>query len=47
MDGMNKIIRAFKSLKWYEVLMCLIMLAIAVYYAIFASRWNASVVGDY
>ena len=34
MDGMNKIIRAFKSLKWYEVLMCLIMLAIAVYYAI-------------
>lgn len=34
LDGMNKIIRAFKSLKRYEVLICLIMFAISVYYAI-------------
>jgi len=34
MDGMNKIGRAFKSLKWYEITMCVIMLGISVYYAV-------------
>ena len=46
MDGINnilkernlnlfkKIIKAFKSLKWYEILMCAIMFVIAAYYAI-------------
>lgn len=30
----KKILKAFKSLKWYEIVMCLVMLAISVYYAI-------------
>ena len=34
MVGLNKIGRAFKSLKWYEVVMCVAMLGIAVYYAL-------------
>lgn len=34
MDGIKKIGRAFKSLKWYEIAMCAIMLAISIYYAI-------------
>jgi len=34
MDGLKKIGKAFKSLKWYEILMCVIMLGIAIYYAI-------------
>ena len=29
-----KIGRAFKSLKWYEIVMCILMLAISIYYAI-------------
>ena len=34
MDGIRRIGKAFKSLKWYELLMCGIMLAISIYYAI-------------
>jgi nicotinamide mononucleotide transporter len=34
MENLNKIVRAFKSLKWYEVIMCVIMLGISIYYAI-------------
>ena len=34
MDGLKKIGRAFKSLKWYEIAMCAIMFGISVYYAI-------------
>ena len=34
MDGLKKIGRAFKSLKWYEIVMCIIMFVIAVYYAV-------------
>ena len=34
MDGIKKIIRAIRSLKWYEAIMCVIMLGISVYYAI-------------
>ena len=34
MDGIKKIIRAIESLRWYERLMCVIMLVISVYYAI-------------
>lgn len=34
MDGMKKIVKAVKSLKWYETIMCIIMLVISVYYAI-------------
>ena len=34
MVGLNKIGRAFKSLKWYEIVMCIVMLGIAVYYAL-------------
>lgn len=34
MDGLKKIGKAFKSLKWYEILMCVVMLGIAIYYAI-------------
>lgn len=34
MDGLKKIGRAFASLKWYEILMCAVMLVIAVYYAV-------------
>ena len=31
---MRKILTALKSLKWYETIMCIIMIVIAVYYAI-------------
>lgn len=34
MDGLRKIGRAFKSLKWYEILMCIVMLGISIYYAV-------------
>lgn len=34
MDGLNKIWKSILSLKWYEAVMCVIMLGIAVYYAI-------------
>ena len=35
MDGLGtKIIKSIKSLKWYEMLMCVIMLGISTYYAI-------------
>ncbi len=34
MEGIKKILRAIKSLRWYERLMCIIMLVISVYYAI-------------
>lgn len=34
MDGIKKIIKAIKSLKWYETIMCIIMLGISIYYAI-------------
>ena len=30
----GKIGKAFKSLKWYEILMCIVMLGISIYYAI-------------
>ncbi len=45
MDGLKKIGKAFLSLKWYEVVMCLIMLGISIYYAILPQedtpRWLA------
>ena len=34
MDGLRKILRAVKSLKWYETVMCIVMIAISIYYAI-------------
>lgn len=34
MDGIKKIIKAIRSLKWYETIMCIIMLVISIYYAI-------------
>ena len=34
MDGLKKIGRAFLSLKWYEIAMCVVMLGISIYYAI-------------
>ncbi len=34
MDGIKKIGAAFKSLKWYEIIMCAVMFVIAIYYAI-------------
>lgn len=34
MDGLRKIKKAFLSLKWYEIVMCVVMLAISIYYAI-------------
>ena len=34
MENLRKIGRAFKSLKWYEIVMCIIMLGISIYYAI-------------
>lgn len=34
MDGIKKIRMAIRSLKWYETVMCVIMLGISVYYAI-------------
>lgn len=37
MDDMNfiqKIGKAFKSLKWYEIAMCVVMLGISIYYAV-------------
>lgn len=33
-NGIKKIGKAFKSLKWYEITMCIIMLGISIYYAI-------------
>jgi nicotinamide mononucleotide transporter len=34
MENLRKIGRAFKSLKWYEIVMCIVMLGISIYYAI-------------
>ena len=34
MDGLRKIGRAFLSLKWYEIVMCIAMLGISIYYAV-------------
>lgn len=34
MDGLKKIWAAVKSLKWYEIIMCVVMLGISIYYAI-------------
>ena len=34
MDGIKKIVTAIKSLKWYEAIMCIIMLGISIWYAI-------------
>lgn len=34
MDGLKKLIKAVRSLKWYEAVMCVIMLVISAYYAI-------------
>ncbi len=41
----RKIGKAFRSLKWYEIVMCVIMLAISIYYAVLPQedtpRWLA------
>lgn len=34
MEFIKKIGKAFKSLKWYEIVMCVVMLGISIYYAI-------------
>ena len=34
MENLKKIGKAFASLKWYEIIMCIIMLGISIYYAI-------------
>lgn len=34
MDNLKKVFRAVKSLKWYEIIMCIVMLCISIYYAI-------------
>ena len=34
MDGLRKIGRAFRSLKWYEIVMCVVMLGISIWFAI-------------
>lgn len=34
MEFIKKIGKAFKSLKWYEIVMCIVMLGISIYYAI-------------
>lgn len=34
MDSLKKIIKSIKSLKWYELVMCIIMIGISVYYAL-------------
>ncbi|MCR5337927.1 MAG: nicotinamide riboside transporter PnuC [Lachnospiraceae bacterium] len=34
MNALQKIIKAFQSLKWYEITMCIIMFVIAIYYSI-------------
>ena len=34
MAGLIKIVRAFKSLRWYEIVMCVAMLGISIYYAV-------------
>lgn len=34
MDGLKKIGKAFMSLKWYEIIMCITMLGISIYYAV-------------
>ncbi|MCR5608333.1 MAG: nicotinamide riboside transporter PnuC [Lachnospiraceae bacterium] len=45
LKAFEKIIQAFKSLKWYEIVMCIVMFAIAIYYAIMPQegtpRWLA------
>ena len=47
MDNLSKMARAFRSLKWFEVAMCLAMVGISVYYAILPQpdtpRWLAAV----
>ena len=34
MNPVQKVLAAFKSLKWYEIAMCIIMLGISIYYAV-------------
>ena len=34
MENLNKIVTSIKSLKWYETIMCVVMIAISIYYAI-------------
>lgn len=34
MDGLRKIGKAIASLKWYEIVMCIVMLGISIYFAI-------------
>lgn len=34
MNPVQKVLAAFKSLKWYEIAMCVIMLGISIYYAV-------------
>ena len=34
MDALRKLGQSFKSLRWYEIAMCVVMLGIAIYYAI-------------
>lgn len=34
MDNVKKIVKAVKSLKWYETIMCIVMIGISIYYAI-------------
>ena len=45
MAGLIKIGKAFKSLKWYEIVMCITMLGISIYYAVLPQegtpRWLA------
>ncbi|MBR5975748.1 MAG: nicotinamide mononucleotide transporter [Clostridiales bacterium] len=45
MTALQKIGKAFRSLTWYEILMCLIMLGISIYYAVLPQegtpRWLA------
>ena len=38
-QNLMKIVVAIKSLKWYETIMCIIMLTISVYYAILPQEW--------
>ncbi len=45
LNPIQKIIKAFKSLKWYEIIMCVVMLGISIYYAVLPQegtpRWLA------
>ena len=36
---LKKIGQAFASLKWYEIIMCIVMLAVAIYFMIFPTGW--------